>query len=134
MIAAQKSEDPALLEPRRELAAKVTELWRAEMHTPLRYAGAPTRYANAISFYSSDHPSSLIDVNPAKARWVTTEKLQKAGLLVACPQSDIFCLAKAAKFLSGGWRQTSITLSSAIGALRSHHETFTVYIVPPLQP
>ncbi len=134
MILAQRSKDPALLEPRKELAAKVTELWRAETHTPLRYAGAPTRYANAISFYSSDHPSSLIDLNYAKARWVTPEKLQQSGLLMACPQSDIFCLAKAPQFLSGNWKQTSITLRSAIGSRRSREETFTVFMVPPLRP
>ena len=133
MILAKRSKDPALLEPRKELAAKVTELWRAEIHTSLRYAGAPTRYANAISFYSSDHPSSLIDLNSARARWVTPEKLRQSGLLMACPERDIFCLAKVQQFLSGSWKQTLITLRSAVGARRSR-ETFTVYMVPPHQP
>ena len=134
MVLAHRSKDPVLLEPRKELAAKVTELWRAETHTPLRYAGAPTRYANAMSFYSSDHPSSLIDLNYAKARWVTPEKLQQSGLVMACPEKDVFCLAKVEKFLSGSWKQTSITLSSPVGTLRSRDETFAVYIVPPHQP
>jgi hypothetical protein len=65
------SRDLMRLEPRKELAVQVTRLWRAETNTPLRFAGGGVRYANGISFYSADRPSSFIDLSYAKAPWVT---------------------------------------------------------------
>ncbi|MGA7329612.1 MAG: glycosyltransferase family 39 protein [Rhodomicrobium sp.] len=133
-IIAQTSRDPVLLEPRRELAAHVTTLWRAETNTPLRFAGAERHYANAISFYSADRPSSFADLSYAKAPWVTPAKLQRYGLLIACVHEDTACHLKAAEFLSGNWKQTSIRIGHTIGKHQLRAMTFDVFIVPPQRP
>ena len=118
-------------EPRRELAARVTELWRAETHTPLRYAGAFRHYADGISFYSEDHPSSFIDLSYAKSPWVTPEKIREYGLLIACAHKDADCLGKAAGLLSGSWKQFSVTFARAIGNKGTSEIAFDIFIVPP---
>ncbi len=130
-IIARTSRDPALLEPRKELAAQVTALWRAETDTPLHFAGAEVRYANAISFYSADRPSSFIDLSFAKAPWVTPAKLQQYGLLIACVHEDAACHTKAAGFLSASGKQTSIRIGRTIGKRQAPEVTFDVFIEPP---
>lgn len=118
-------------EPRRELAALVTELWHAETHTPLRYVGGAHRYANGISFYSEDHPSSFIDLSYGKARWVTPAKLKQYGLVIACVHEDSDCPGKAAGILSGNWKQISVSLGRT---LETHHAleiAFDIFIMPP---
>jgi 4-amino-4-deoxy-L-arabinose transferase-like glycosyltransferase len=118
-------------EPREQLASALTALWHAETGTPLRYAGAPRRYSGAISFYSEDHPSSLIDLSFAISRWVTPEKIKQYGLLIACDHQDEDCLKEAAKLLSGNWKQTSIKVSRALGKIRAPEVVFDIFIVPP---
>ncbi len=130
-ILAQTSRNPALLEPRRELAAQVTALWRAQTKAPLRFAGGEARYANAISFYSSDEPSSFIDLSYAKAPWATPEKLNRYGLLIACVQDDAACLSKAAEFLSSGSKQASIRIGRTVGKRQLPDVSFDIFIVPP---
>lgn len=126
-----KKGGPSFSEPREELALAVTALWRAGTGTPLRYAGGSPRYVNAISFYSKDHPSSLIGPSYARSRWVTPEKVKERGLLIACDHQDQDCLSKAANLLSGNWRQTSITVARATGKRPAPAVTFDIFIVPP---
>jgi hypothetical protein len=128
---AQMKTGPSFAEPRQELAGRVTELWHAETNTPLRYAGGPARYANAISFYSEDHPSSFVNLNPASAAWVTPAKLRQDGLLIACEHQDAACLSKAAGLLSGNWKQTSISLNRKIGMRAFPVVDFDIFIIPP---
>ena len=59
-VTASKKAGPSLAFPYRELAASVTELWRSENHTPLKYIGGDASTANGISFYSADRPSSFV--------------------------------------------------------------------------
>ncbi len=131
---AQTSSNPVLLEPRGELAAQVTALWRAETGVPLRIAGAPARYANAISFYSSDQPSSFVDLSYYKAPWVTPEKVSRDGLLIACVHDDAACQSKAAEFLSASTKRTSIQISRKIGKRQLPDVSFDIFINPPQRP
>ncbi len=130
-VMAGKKSGPSFVEPRRELAERVTELWHAETHTPLRYAGAVARYAHAISFYSEDHPSSFVELDFARALWVTPAKLKRYGLLIACVRQDEACLAKAAGLLSGNWKRMSIDIGRKIGTRQTAEVAFEVFIVPP---
>ena len=59
-VMASKKAGPSFAFPYRELAANVTELWRSEYHTPLKYIGGETKTANGVSFYSPDRPSSFV--------------------------------------------------------------------------
>jgi 4-amino-4-deoxy-L-arabinose transferase-like glycosyltransferase len=121
----------SFLEPRQELAQRATELWHAETNTSLHYAGGTARYANGISFYSDDHPSSLVDLSYAKALWVTPAKIKQYGLLIACAHGDTECLGKAAGFLSGNWKQTTIKIVRTIGTRQMPEAGFDIFIIPP---
>ncbi len=130
-IIARKSNGPTFIEPRRELAERVTALWHDETHTPLRIAGSEAHYAFGISFYSEDRPSSFVNLSYSMSGWVTPEKLKKSGLLIACAHEDPACLARAAGFLSGNWKQTTIKIGRVIEARRMPEIVFDIFIVPP---
>jgi Dolichyl-phosphate-mannose-protein mannosyltransferase len=130
-IVGQKSNGWDMIEPRRELAERVTELWRAETGLPLRYAGASVRYANAIAFYSKDRPSSFPDLEFGKAGWLTPEKLKEHGLLIACVHTDVACLNRATPFVSENSKQFAINLSRRIGSRQIPKTAFDIFIVPP---
>jgi len=119
-------------EPRHELASAVTGLWRSEMHTPLRFVGGAAPYSNGISFYSEDHPSSLIDLSYGKSLWLTPAKIKDYGLLIACVHEDADCLGKAAKLLSGSWKQISLKIGRTIGKRHAPEVAFDIFIIPPL--
>ncbi len=131
MIVDARSSDPALMQPRRELAAQVTRLWHVETGAPLRYAGGAIPYANAISFYSEDRPSSFPDLDFGRAQWVTPDRLRRYGLLIACLHEDGNCLAKAAGFLSGKWKRISVNIMRKLGSRQTPEAAFDVFIVPP---
>ncbi len=119
--------------PYRELAARVTELWHAETHLPLRYAGGAIHYTDGIGFYSEDHPSSFPDLSYSRARWVTPEKLKQHGLAIACPRQDAECIAKAQAFLWGAWKRTSVKFERRTTKDVFEVE-FDIFIVPPQTP
>jgi 4-amino-4-deoxy-L-arabinose transferase-like glycosyltransferase len=132
-ITGQISRDPMFLEPRRDLAERVTALWHEETGSPLGIAGGPTQYANAISFYSGDKPSSFVDLSFAKAPWVTPEKISQYGLLIACPHDDVACQTKAASFLSGSWKHIVMRVANSNGRESAEDTTFDTFVVPPLR-
>jgi len=130
-VMASRKNGPSFAEPRQELAGRVTELWHAGTNAPLRYAGGSARYANAIAFYSEDHPSSFVELDPASALWVTPAKLRQGGLLIACEHQDAACLGKAAGFLSGNWTQKSISVYRKVGTREFPKVEFDIFIIPP---
>jgi hypothetical protein len=131
IITGRNSNEPAMLEPRRELAERVTEIWRSETGAPLRYAGGPRAYANGIAFYSKDHPSSFAGIEFKRAEWVTPAKLQQYGLLIACPEDDADCLERAPQFLTGNTKQFSIGITRQIGSRQTPEVRFKVFTAPP---
>jgi Dolichyl-phosphate-mannose-protein mannosyltransferase len=131
-LMASKKAGPSFAFPYRELAASVTELWRSETHTPLKYIGADTHTANGVSFYSPDRPSSFVNLDYARALWVTPAKLEQNGLLIACVHEDAACLSKASNFLKGHWKQTSLKIAREFGARRMPEVTFDIFVIPPL--
>ena len=110
-VMASKKAGPSFAFPYRELAASVTEVWRSENHTTLKYIGGETKTANGVSFYSADRPSSFVNLEYARALWVTPAKLEQSGLLIACVHEDAVCLSKASNFLRGNWKQTSLKIA-----------------------
>ena len=84
-----------------------------------------------MSFYSEDHPSSLIELSFARSRWVTPEKIKKDGLLIACVHEDTDCAGKAAALLSGNWKKVSIDVSRDGGKRRDPSVAFDIFIMPP---
>jgi hypothetical protein len=131
-LMASKKAGPSFAFPYRELAASVTDLWRSETHTPLKYIGADTHTANGVSFYSPDRPSSFVNLDYARALWVTPAKLEQNGLLIACVHEDAACLSKASNFLRGHWKQTSLKIAREFGTRRMPEVTFDIFVIPPL--
>ena len=130
---ASKKAGPSFAFPYQELAASVTELWRSEMHTPLKYIGGETKAANGISFYSADRPSSFVNLDYGRALWVTRAKLEHDGLAIACVHEDAACLGKASNFLRGNWKQTSLKIARELGTRRMPEVTFDIFVIPPLE-
>src|SRR5262249_16726467 len=117
--------------PYRELAAEVTELWRSETHTRLRYAAGAFDWVNAISFYSEDHPSSFADLNFGSALWITPTELRRNGVVIICASEDAQCRIKAGKFLTDGWKQFPIRISRRSGSRKMPVYALEIYVVPP---
>ena len=130
-VMASKKEGPSVTFPYRELAASVTELWRAETHKPLKYFGSEARTANTVSFYSPDNPSSFVNLEYGRALWITPAKLEKDGLLIACVHEDAVCLDKASHFLGQNGKQSSLKIGRDIGARHLPDVTFDIFIIPP---
>jgi 4-amino-4-deoxy-L-arabinose transferase-like glycosyltransferase len=130
-IVIAKRNSGQIVEPRRELAAAATAIWRSEVREPLRYAGAEPDYAYAISFYGEDHPSSFIGLSYARSPWVTPEKLKKHGLLIACEHEDADCLSKAAGLLSGNWKRFQISVSRTVAKIHGANIAFDIFVMPP---
>ncbi len=130
---ASKKAGPSFAFPYRELAGRVTEVWRSEMHTPLKYIGGETKTANGISFYSPDRPSSFVNLDYARALWVTPAKLEQNGLLIVCVHEDADCLGKASNFLRGHWKQTSLRIARELGTRQMPEVTFDIFVIPPVE-
>jgi hypothetical protein len=107
-------------------------LWRSENHTPLKYIGGDAKAANGVSFYSPDRPSSFVNLDYARALWITPAKLEQNGLLIACEHEDSACLSKASNFLRGHWKQTSLKIARQVGKRRMPEVTFDIFVIPPL--
>ena len=132
-VMASKKAGPSFAFPYRELAGRVTELWRSDYHTPLKYIGGEAKTANGVSFYSPDRPSSFVNLDYARALWITPAKLKESGLLIACVHEDSACLSKASHFLWGHWKQTSLRIARDLGTRRMPEVTFDIFVVPPLE-
>ena len=131
-VMASKKAGPSFAFPYRELADSVTELWRSENHTPLKYIGGDAKTTNGVSFYSPDRPSSFVNLDYARALWITPAKLEQNGLLIACEHEDSACLSKASNFLRGHWKQTSLKIARQVGKRRMPEVTFDIFVIPPL--
>ncbi|MFM7469736.1 MAG: glycosyltransferase family 39 protein [Vampirovibrionales bacterium] len=77
------------------LAQYVTDTWHQRYHTPLYYVGGILHVPTGISFYSTDHPLSLLHLDPHTSPWIQWQKVRQKGLLVACDLSDTPCQHKA---------------------------------------
>jgi hypothetical protein len=118
-------------EPRRELAEAASALWHAEMHSPLLLAGGRAHYANAIAFYSEDHPSSLIELSFQRSRWVTKERIEESGILIACAREDEACASGARELLSGRGKQVSLSVRRKLGGRDAPEIPFDIFMLPP---
>ena len=130
-VNANSKNGPSYAEPRQELAARVTGLWRAETKSRLAYVGGPAGLANAISFYSGDHPSSFVNLGFASAPWVTPAKLLREGLLIVCEHRDEACIGKAATYVSQTSKRTSVNLRRKVGTREFPEYEYDVFIQPP---
>ena len=97
-----RQSDPRLTPPtgfQHQIADDVTAAWRATTGMPLAYVGGSVPLGYAVSFYSSDHPISLVNTDFIRSSWTTREQVEGKGIAVLCLQSDGPCEMLAAKAL-----------------------------------
>jgi 4-amino-4-deoxy-L-arabinose transferase-like glycosyltransferase len=117
------------VEPGQELALAATQIWHQRGGQKLSYVTGTRKLADAISFYSNDSPSELIEFNYAYSPWVTPGGVNRSGILVACDVHDQACLKAGVKF-DGSWRE-DLALSHTFFGVTDRPVRFVLFVVPP---
>ena len=121
----------AVVQPRRELAEAVTQMWREKMSRPLVYVAGTPQYDTAIVFYSPDRPHLLDGRELSRSPWITPAALAADGLLLACLKIDPGCLAAAAKFATADSIQTEVSLARQAFGRKGPSVDFIITMVAP---
>jgi dolichyl-phosphate-mannose-protein mannosyltransferase len=119
------------VQPRREIAAEATRLWREATGRPLAFVASTEPYDNALAFYSPDRPHTFVHFSFFGNRWVTPEKLAEQGLLSICLEGDEGCAALTERFATPQATRNRITLAHAAFGHSAKPVTFIVTIIPP---
>jgi 4-amino-4-deoxy-L-arabinose transferase-like glycosyltransferase len=113
----------------RAISDEITQEWRRHTDRPLTIVMGDM--AEAVTFYSPDHPDAVPYFNLRVAPWVTPDRIAHEGYAVLCDQPN--CVNEAARRAAGEPR----AIRREIELKRRHlgHEgpsaRFTVLIVPP---
>lgn len=133
---------PAPDEPLFELAQTATRIWHDRTGSQLRIVGGtlgdpavPTPYGNpyadAVAFYSADHPSEFIDFDFAHAPWISPERLYRDGMLIVCPSGNGECMKAAGAFAVHEASRVTVTLTHRFWIWQGRPMAFTLTIIPP---
>ncbi|MGD0562199.1 MAG: glycosyltransferase family 39 protein [Roseiarcus sp.] len=125
------SHDADDVQPRKELAAAATSLWREKTGRPLAYVGGTHLYENGVAFYSPDRPHGFVHFDFFRNRWVTPQALAENGLLSVCVKDDADCLAATAALATPQATQTDMTLAHDFWGHKGKPVSFVVTIIPP---
>ncbi len=92
-LARAQQSNPAVTEPREELAHALQAAWRAEHNSPLLWVTGTRVLAASASFYASDHPRywSFWN-NKVETPWADTRVVKAQGGMVVCAAEDDACL------------------------------------------
>jgi hypothetical protein len=84
------------------IAARVTQLWHETAGRPLTLvAGGWNPPPYALTFYSPDHPDSIVNFELPLSPWITTERLAREGWLAVCAAEDQICLSGVERLAAG---------------------------------
>jgi 4-amino-4-deoxy-L-arabinose transferase-like glycosyltransferase len=119
------------VQPRKELAAEATRLWRESTGRPLAYVGGTEPYDNAVVFYSPDRPHTFVHFNFFGNRWVTPQALAEAGLLSVCVEGDASCAAATEALATPQATRSQVTLAHVALGHSAKPVTFIVTVIPP---
>jgi dolichyl-phosphate-mannose-protein mannosyltransferase len=131
LIAAQRIGFFSHAEPRREVAAEATRIWHEEYGTPLKIIAGSCHYSDSISFYSPDSPSEFTNLNYSLAPWISPERIDREGLLIACESTDTLCLNAAMRFQSPSTRRFQRRIAAVTGAAGAEPKDFVLFLKPP---
>jgi hypothetical protein len=119
------------LEPRVELAAAATDIWRGATNTPLRLVTGHERHATAITFYSADHPDYL-DGTQGYRLTRDDPRIARGGLMFVCANEDGQCLENARRVLGeDGVQRYTFTGSHRMLGYAGPMSTFQIFLLPP---
>ena len=126
-------------EPRRELAEKVTALWRENFELPLRLVAGTNAYGSGMAFYSKDRPAEFIRLSYAQAPWVTPEMLERWGIAIACAGFDQDCKDKSAAIMTPRSKRIALSPAHTFLNMTTHPRPLEVFLIapgemPPVQP
>lgn len=119
------------VQPRKELAAEATRLWREGAGRPLVFVGGTEPYDNAIAFYGPERPHVFVHFNFFRNRWVTPQGLADSGLLSVCVKDDADCLTSTEAFVTPQTKRTEITLTHEFFGHEAKPVDFVVTVIPP---
>lgn len=119
------------LEPRREAAELLSELWRKRTGKPMTNVAGSQSYSSSVAFYAPDHPSEFVEFEPRYAPWMTPERLRKGGLAIICAADDRVCLSAAAKYSAPSAERITVSLNKSFLWLRGPAHTLLFIIEPP---
>ncbi|WP_395677898.1 glycosyltransferase family 39 protein [Inquilinus sp.] len=120
-------------EPRRQVAKRVTKLWRQQVGTPLAIVAGSESYALGATFYSPDHPTDFTAFAPAYAPWIDADRLRRGGLAVICLKDDEWCLGEAAKYQGLDTWRTEFGIAKRVRGVTGRPFDFVVVFVKPGQ-
>jgi 4-amino-4-deoxy-L-arabinose transferase-like glycosyltransferase len=123
--------DGAATQPRRELAAEATRLWRQATPAPLSYVAGSFAYDNSVAFYSEERPHAFERFDFSRNRWVTPGALAEHGLLAVCVAADVACLAAARQFATPDSIRTELSLAHTALGHSGAPVGFVVTAIPP---
>jgi hypothetical protein len=121
----------AALEPRRELAVAVSQMWNRLFHRPLRFVAGTPALATAATFYSPDAPSYLMLDKPTLTPWVDAGRLKREGLVILCRVSDRACIARAEQLVGDRPFRKTQEFAASYRGKSSPPRAFTLFILPP---
>ena len=122
---------PNINQPCEELADAVTQEWHQFAGAKLNIVAGTEVYADGVTFYSVDHPSSFIAFDTRKAPWVNPDRIRREGMLIVCASSDTNCHASAASFDASNVKKVTLTLQHHYFQIAGKPAQFNLYLVPP---
>ena len=87
----------ATIQPRMELAAESTRVWREATGTPLAIVGGDPPWIDTVAFYSPDRPRVFTELDFRLAPWITPRAIADRGLLIICSDQNAHCLGRASQ-------------------------------------
>jgi hypothetical protein len=116
----------------RAISNEVTREWHQHSDQPLRLVMGDL--AEAVTFYSPDHPDSVPGFDLRAAPWVTPERLEREGYALLCDQPACANEAarRAASVPQAAWRE--LELSRRHLGRQGASARFIVVVIPPAVP
>lgn len=125
------SDSPEDVEPRKELATAITELWREKTGAPLVFVGGSFVYDTTVAFYSAGRPHAFIGLDFARSPWVSPSALAEAGLLSVCLKDDAPCREATRALATPQTSEVELTLAHRAWGRVGEPMTFVVAVIPP---
>jgi 4-amino-4-deoxy-L-arabinose transferase-like glycosyltransferase len=115
------------------VSAELTRVWRLAMKQPLKLVGSDTDFANAATFYSSEHPRSWNLGDPQLTPWIVADRPPRDGWAAVCPADVPSCLGFVNQVVGnapGVVRQEYVHAATFLGR-RGPPVHFVFVLVPP---
>ncbi len=121
------------------VSVQATELWHRMIGRPLTIVAGGGTLPNAVTFYSPDHPDSVLSFNFGLSRtvfaaspWITAERLRKEGWIALCESTDTDCIKLAGRRAARNPAARRVEFDSTASFFGMHRTAkFDVTVFPP---